>query len=121
MTIDQAVARCDSVKPNQYSREDKVRWLSEADGQIRREILDPWEGQEDFDGYDEDTPGTTQLLAPETYCGLYEAYLSARIDFCNGEFTRYQNSAQLYNALFGNLADWYRRTHLPLQENAITL
>ena len=44
MTIDQAVARCDSVKPNQYSREDKVRWLSEADGQIRREILDPLGG-----------------------------------------------------------------------------
>ena len=66
-------------------------------------------------------PGETVLLAPAPYEGLYEAYLSAQIDFHNGEFTRYQNSAQLYNAVFSAFAAWYRREHLPVQGNSVVL
>lgn len=120
MTLEEALAVCDRAKPNQYSRAEKIRWLSDADGLIQREILDYSEPGE-FAGYDEETPAETVLLAPEPYCGIYEAYLSAQIDFHNGEFTRYQNSAQLYNSVFSALAGWYRRTHLPLQENSISM
>lgn len=120
MTLEKALEICDTAKPNQYSRADKIRWLSDADGMVQREILDYFEPG-DFEGYTEDTPGDTVLLVPEPYCSLYEAYLSAQIDFHNGEFTRYQNSAQLYNAVFSSLAEWYRRTQVPKQENSITL
>lgn len=120
MTLYEAISLCDQGKPNQYSREEKLRWLSDVDGQIQREILDYVEPGE-FAGYDGDTPGDTVLLAPAPYEGVYEAYLSAQIDLHNGEFTRYQNSAQLYNSVFAAFAGWYRREHMPLQENLISL
>ena len=118
MTIDEAVAQCDRVKPNQYPKSEKIRWLSQLDGTIQKEILDYYEAGE-FAGYGEDTPGETELLAPEAYTGIYEAYLSAQVDFHNGEFSRYQNSAQLYNTILSALAAWFRRTRMPLQENSI--
>ena len=74
MTIDEAVAQCDRVKPNQYPKSEKIRWLSQLDGTIQKEILDYYEAGE-FAGYGEDTPGETELLAPEPYTGIYEAYL----------------------------------------------
>lgn len=120
MTLEKALEICDAVKPNQYSRSEKIRWLSEADGMVQREIFDCFQPSS-FEGYTEETPEDTVLLVPEPYCSLYEAYLSAQIDFYNGEFTRYQNSAQLYNAIFSALAAWYRRTHVPKQENSITI
>lgn len=120
MTLDEAISLCDRIKPNQYSREEKLRWLSDVDGQIQREILD-CVGPGEFTGYDPGTPGETMLLAPAPYEGLYEAYLSAQIDLHNGEFTRYQNNAQLYNSVFAAFAAWYRREHMPLQENLISL
>lgn len=120
MTLDEAISLCDQGKPNQYSREEKIRWLSDVDGQVQREILDYVEPGE-FAGYDGDTSGDTVLLAPAPYEGMYEAYLSAQIDLHNGEFTRYQNSAQLYNAVFSAFASWYRRENMPLQGNSVSL
>ena len=75
MTLDEALAVCDRAKPNQYSRSEKIRWLSDADGLVQREILDYVEPGT-FSGYDEETPGETVLLAPAPYEGLYEAYES---------------------------------------------
>ena len=120
MTLEEAISLCDRVKPNQYSRNEKIRWLSDVDGQIQREMWDYVEPVE-FAGYDEETPVETLLLAPKPYEGMYEAYLSAQIDLHNGEFTRYQNSAQLYNSIFAAFAGWYRREHMPTQENLVLM
>ena len=38
---------------------------------------------------------------------LYSAYLTAMIDFGNGEYNKYQNSMQLFNLAFGEYARWY--------------
>ncbi len=39
MTIDVAIERCDRMKPNAHSRADKIRWLSELDGRVMRDII----------------------------------------------------------------------------------
>ncbi len=39
MTISEAIGAIDRLRPNQYSREEKVSWLSDLDGQIYTEIL----------------------------------------------------------------------------------
>ena len=56
MTIIEAINRVDSVKPNTYSQQDKVHWLSNLDGVVKREIIDTHEGGEDvkFEGYNEE-------------------------------------------------------------------
>lgn len=43
MNIQECINRVDSVKPNQYSIEDKVRWLSYLDGSIQKEVFDRYE------------------------------------------------------------------------------
>ncbi len=46
MTIREALETVDRLKPNQYGSADKLRWLSELDGAVYREILT----QHDADG-----------------------------------------------------------------------
>ena len=55
MTLEKALEICDAVKPNQYSRSEKIRWLSEADGMVQREIFDCFQPSS-FEGYTEETP-----------------------------------------------------------------
>lgn len=120
MTLQEAIAACDRMKPNACPETDKRRWLSELDGRIYTELLAVHEeAPEEFSGYDDTTPGTTALLVPDRYADVYLKYLSAQIDFENEEFIRYNNSAALYNAAYRAYADEYHRTHRPVQKNRI--
>ena len=47
MTIKECIDLVDNVKPNQYSIEDKVEWLSYLDGTIINDVLKTHEG---YDG-----------------------------------------------------------------------
>ena len=53
MKIIEAIQKVDALKPNNYSQEDKIKWLSTLDGVIKREIIDTHEGASDivFNGY----------------------------------------------------------------------
>lgn len=66
MTIGEAIERIDSVKHNTYTNADKIRWLSDLDGTIKRLIIDTHEGFEDvpFEGYTDATELATELLVP---------------------------------------------------------
>lgn len=120
MTLQEALAACDRMKPNACSETDKRRWLSDLDGLIDHEILAAHEGSPaPFSGYDDATPGDTVLLVPEPYADVYIKYLFAQIDFVNAEFARYNNSAAMYNTALSAYANFYRRTHLPLQPNRL--
>ena len=57
MTIIEAINRIDNLKPNSYTQQDKVQWLSILDGIIKTEIIDTHQGAEDviFDGYGVET------------------------------------------------------------------
>ena len=56
MTIREALETVDQLKPNQYGSADKLRWLSELDGIVHREILMAHETQVPaFDGYAPET------------------------------------------------------------------
>ena len=132
MTIDEAIERCDRTKPNAYSRADKIRWLSELDGRVLRDLIQTHEPPTDgimedktkkpenwFIGYDENTPGGTSLLAPSPYEDIYVKYLFMQIDFNNAEFTRYNNSAAMFQAVYSDFADAWTRAHIPLQKHSI--
>ena len=44
MTIMDAIERVDTLKPNQYTEEQKVRWLERLDGQLFLELVCTHEG-----------------------------------------------------------------------------
>lgn len=115
MTIIEAIQSIDLLKPNNYTQEDKVAWLSTLDGVIKNEIIDTHEGSEKitFNGYDENTPLDTILLVPAPYTDIYARWLEAQIDYTNGETEKYTNSMIMYNTAYSAFERYYNRTHMP--------
>ena len=113
MTIQEVLTRIDNLKPNQYKITQKIAWISDIDGVIYKEIIKTHVNEEDneFVGYDDTTDLSTELLACEPYSELYVYYLMAQIDFCNGEYTRYNNTSALFNQAYQNYVNYYNRTH----------
>lgn len=115
MTIRDAIETADRLQPNAYSEEDKLRWLSELDGMITREILQTHTGGENADlpVYSENDLNKS-LLADDPYCGIYIHYLFAQINFHNGEFTRYNNAQAAFNTEYQAFSAAYNREHAPI-------
>lgn len=115
MTIIEAIQSIDLLKPNNYTQEDKVAWLSTLDGVIKNEIIDTHEGADKvtFKGYDENTPLDTILLVPAPYTDIYARWLEAQIDYTNGETEKYTNSMIMYNTAYSAFERYYNRTHMP--------
>ena len=120
MTIAEVIELCDNQKPNAYSDEDKIHWLSKLDQMIFDEVISRHEGAPDsFAGYTPSTKQSTQLLAEDAYADMYVKWLFAQIDFANAEMSRYNNSFAMYNVLYDAFARSYTRKHMPLQPNYI--
>lgn len=117
MTIKECIDVVDNLKPNQYSIEDKVAWLSFLDMTIINEVLKTHEGYDgrydDFTGYSPDIL-TAGLIIPSPYDRVYTAYLKMKIDEENGETARYNNSVTLYNTYLMEYKKWYNANHMPL-------
>ena len=115
MTIIEAINRIDSLKPNSYSQEDKIMWLSTLDGDVKTNIIDTHEGSESvtFNGYEADVPLDTVLLVPAPYDDVYIKWLEAQIDYANGETSRFNNSIVMYNTAYSAFQRYYNRTHMP--------
>lgn len=117
MTIQAAIDRIDEMKPNMFSDQQKVAWLSEVDGYVWREIIKTHEGIPagiDFVGYDLDTEMDTVLLVPEPYHGIYEHYLAAQMADKNRETGEYAKEMAAFNSAWQTYADYYNRMHAPV-------
>lgn len=115
MTVKEAIALVDRLKPNRFSEEDKIKWLSEIDGLIVRELVEthensPLEGV--FEGYNK-SDKSTDLIAPYPYDTLYRWYLESQIDLGNMEIDKYNNSKTMFNNAYLTYTDYYNRTHMP--------
>lgn len=114
MTAGEAIRRVDELEPNQFSDAQKLRWLSNLDGQIYEELVkthaDPIREQfEEYVNLDD------ELLVPFPYAeGLYNWYLQAMIAAENSETESYEQLRQLYNSALQQFSDWYNRRHRPL-------
>jgi hypothetical protein len=115
MTIIEAINRIDVLKPNTYTQVEKVLWLSNLDGIIKTNIIDTHEGGEGvvFDGYNENTSLATEMLVKAPHDNIYLKWLETWIDYTNGEYAKYNNSAQAYNDSYTAFERYYNRTHIP--------
>lgn len=124
MTIKECIDLVDNVKPNQYSIEDKVRWLSFLDHTIINDVLKTHEGYDgrydEFDGYSVDRL-SDGLIVQNPYDRLYEAYLKMKIDEENGETARYNNSATMFNSYMTEYKKHYNKYHMPLGKNIMRI
>lgn len=118
MTIQAAIDRIDDMKPNMFTVPQKIAWLSEVDSYIWREIIKTHEGVPAgvvFAGYDQETPMDTELLVPEPYTDVYDAYLSAQMDLKNAESGKYAQNMVRFNNAWQTYGDYYNRHHMPIQ------
>lgn len=115
MKIIEAINRIDSLKHNTYSQSDKVAWLSELDWDVKRNIIDGHEGDEDviFTGYGDLTDLQTELLMPAPYDKAYLLWLEAQIDYYNGEYDKYNNALDMFHAVCDGFRNDYNRNHMP--------
>lgn len=118
MTIMGAINHIDAVKPNVYSQTEKIKWLSTLDGVVKAEVIDAHTGAEKvtFEGYNETTPLTKELLIPHPYDEVYIRWLEAQIDYANGEYGKYNNSITMYNIAYSAFEKYYNKTHLPISK-----
>lgn len=118
MTLREAIARADALRPNGFSYAQKLAWLSALDGAVTAEVINTHEGGEwvRFSGYTESTPPETALLIPPPYDEVYLRYMEAQMDYANGEYERFNNSNAMYTAAFTAYANHYNRTHMPRGE-----
>lgn len=116
MTINKIIDLVDAQKPNAYEEKTKIAWLDKLDRTAFQEIISTHEeGDESFEGYDEDTDGETELLIPDEYQNVYLYWMYAMIDFANQEIQRYTNSMIMFNNEYAQFGNWYNRTHMPKQ------
>lgn len=112
MTIKEAIERADKTKPNAFSNDDKVQWLNEVEGMVQTQVFLFAPAQIITYGAYDDEKNTSLLVTPP-HDKIYPAYLVAMIDYHNGEYDRYQNTHQMFNAHFGEFMRWFAAVYRP--------
>lgn len=112
MTVQDAIAQANRLRPNTHENEDKVAWLGAVESNVVKHInLHEGDRLEYSPITAEDM--NRELLITDEHVQVYVLYLIAMYDYYNGDIDRYNNGAQM----FGNaMEDWkaeYRRTHMP--------
>ena len=116
MTIAEVISKVDALKPNTFTTEDKVGWLSSLDSRVKTQIIDAHEHNEPmfFYGYDSLHDLETELLVPAPYDEMYLRWVEAMIDYHNSEDDRYNNAIMLFNNAYDGYKKHYTRTHMPI-------
>lgn len=111
MTIETCIRAVDEIKPNAFSDETKTQWLSEVEGMVQTEIF--LFHPVNLVQYSYDTDKDTELLVDPPHDKLYRSFLEAKIDYANGEYEKYSNSMQMFNADYGEFLRWFAQYYEP--------
>lgn len=114
-TIKEIIERVDENKPNAFSTKTKMAWLATLEGKIAADVLlmNIVEIRQLQYKYPDDLESEPLVSFPHE--DIYDLWLIARIDYENGEYSKYQNSMALYNEAFENFVMWFASTYEPAQ------
>lgn len=114
-TIGEIIDRVDACKPNAFPQRRKLAWLAELEGKLAAEIMlmsIPEIRRLEY-RWPEDL--TSEPLVTFPHEEIYDLWLEAKIDFENGEYSKYQNSMEMFNAHYGDFLRWFAGTYDPAQ------
>ena len=119
MKLKNVISRVDGMKPNAFSNEVKTGWVNELENMVQTEIflLAPEEMVE----YTWEENAESELLIRAPYSKLYWIYLHAMIDFTHGEYDKYSQTMQMFNAWLQEYQIWYARTFRPADGGAVRM
>lgn len=107
MTVKEAIARADALRPNTFGEEQKAAWVLDLEGQLAEMFgVEPPRA-------DEWPERDTVLMVPHPHDEIYQLLLICRIDYYNQDMALYANDQAFYTAALKELKAWFRRTHRP--------
>lgn len=108
MTPNKVIEQLDNVKPNAYSEEVKLGWISTLDGMVKKFVI-----EEDVPpvpyAYPDDM--NKELVIEYPFDDVYCLYLASMVDFYNKEYGEYNNSAAMFDYRFTDYKKAYIREH----------
>ena len=113
--IKDIIERVDENKPNAFSQKTKMAWLAELDGKLAADVflMNIVEVRQLQYSHPDDLESETLVSFPHDT--IYDLWLGAKIDYENGEYDKYQNSMEQFNAHYGNFVRWFATTYEPAQ------
>ena len=123
ITLDEAISYFDEQCPNQYTRENKIAWISELDELIYDNIIKDRVNPDitEFNGYSDDTDGSTELLVPKLFSEIYRYFLEKSVNYANREIGAFNNAMQMFNSYYENYYAWYNRNHKTAQNTQFNI
>lgn len=128
MTTREIINITDEFKPNSYSEEDKLHWISTVDGLFYKTVLSkylPKEGETnvtEFKPYENSVDLDRETLIPEPMAReIYPYFLMAKIDLLNHEINHYNNNITMYNDMYQEYVNSYVSTHARRQTVNLSL
>lgn len=112
ITVAEVLAQIDNIKENTIDVEEKVRWLNDIDGKIKKTVIDMYEGGEDipFVPYTAENL-QAELLIEMPFVNVYLLWLESQIDYAMTEYSKYNISITRFNDEFEMFKNSYNRTH----------
>lgn len=117
MILKPLIDMVDIIKPNAFPYGVKTEWLNEVEGMVQTDIM--LLAIDDITRYTYPDDAATELLVRPPHDKLYAVYLTAMIDFANGEYDKYSNTMQLFNSYWGEYVRWYNRHYRPADGRAV--
>lgn len=111
MRVKDVLEYIDEIKPHPYSEKILTRWLSDCEGMVQTQVMLLAPVEQFTYSYPEDEE--TVLLVNPPFDKLYPSYLSAMIDYANGEYNKYANTMQMFNSEFSEFMRWFANTYRP--------
>lgn len=113
MKLTELIDHVDENKPNAFSNEQKTIWINQLERKIQRDVF-LWDVGAQCVQYiypETEADPDPELLADDDE--VYEHWLEARIDYANGEYDKYANSMEMFNAAMDAFKAWYIGTYHP--------
>lgn len=111
MKVKDILQEVDSLFPNQFQEQDKLRWLERFHDRVWREIVLTHEDVPEREDFDREM----EIPFPAAYVEAYIRYLEAQVHYHNGETDLQNDAASACNAAYNALRNWYNAQHMPLQ------
>ena len=116
MRASDVITMCDTLKPNEYSHNQKRKWINKIEADIRRYATMYSEKVPDMSFTNEENP---VLHLEEELSDIYVYYLVSMIDLSNQEYQLYNNSAAYFNSVFTEWKKRHRRENMPVSKVSV--
>lgn len=115
MSIEQVIERLDSIRRNNFSKEQKTAWIAELEQRLRAELWQRYFEVEDRSlRYPEDKDAQIYIETP--FHKLYLLYLLAQMDFYKGNLSGYNVCVRAYNMELQSYMSYLARSYRAIDQ-----